>query len=397
MNTKRILFLAHDPGGYDVIHPVVQKLILTEPSIAFYCVGPTAKLNPIYAETEERVFEILRNRIDLGNISLLVTGTSWGSDFELRAISLCKSDKIKTAAILDYWSNYALRLSDSAQTVIYPDYYVVMDQLAKKEAIDEGVPTSIIQVLGHPGLDRFIKLRTRNAEKSFENKENEQIMRNGQNKQVKQNVRNEQNKQNEDIFKILFLSQPLSQLYGDSLGYTERSVLEDCVCAVNSDAKGVDTIGSNSSGSNVKGYGAYDSSSFISRQLNVKFHPKDDEALQKDYADIAVQGDLLELLPKYDLVIGMNTMGLLHAVLLGNQAISYQPGLKQPDVCITNQLGLTPLVTSYQDLLKELGKLQAGKSKPTGEYLSQKYLWGDGKSTDRIANFLQEVVSADEN
>jgi hypothetical protein len=40
-----------------------------------------------------------------------------------------------------------------------------------------------------------------------------------------------------------------------------------------------------------------------------------------------------------DLVVGMNSMLLLEACLLGTPVVSYQPGLRQPDVLPSNRLG----------------------------------------------------------
>jgi hypothetical protein len=341
MTTRIKVFLAHDPGGYDVLFPVVQQYIADRKSIQFYCVGPAAKLNPAYAIDEPGFMEVLENLISKHLLSVLVTGTSWGSDFELRAISVCKASQITTACLLDYWSNYALRMSSNDKLPpIYPDYYIVMDELARKEAVSDGVPPHIIHVLGHPGLDRFVKVNKSNASCNTPN----YITRKK---------------------KALFLSQPLSHLYGDSLGYTEQIVLEDCEKAFQRNGW----------------------------ELAVKFHPKDHEALKQKYAQLAIQGDLLELLPQYDVIIGMNTMGLLHAVLMGVKAISYQPNLAQPDVCITNKLKLTPALTNFEQLLHEIERIHPHVSNETSNSpdLMESYIWMDGKSAERVYHFLEEV------
>jgi hypothetical protein len=211
----------------------------------------------------------------------------------------------------------------------------MMDKLAKKEAIQSGVPPEIIRILGHPGLDKYIDYP----------------------RQVPCSDKNQK--------KILFLSQPLSVLYGESLGYTEQRAFADCRLLLGTQDNCI---------------------------LQVKFHPKDETSFRLRYADMAVEGDLMDIIPEYDLVIGMNTMGLLHTVLMGVPAISYQPNLQAPDQCITNKLGLTRLIGSYQDL-KRLLATKVDKQVINTRSLAQRLIWLDGRSTERVAGFIMGVLS----
>lgn len=332
---KKILFLVHDPGGYDAVYPVFEKLYAEGHSVEFYCVGPASKLNVSYAFPQEEIIELIRDQLAENRLRAVVTGTSWGSDLELQVTAMCKEANIPTFVILDYWINYLLRLSEPSGKVILPDYYIVMDDLAKEEAIREGVLQSILYPLGHPGLDRFFAKRT-----GYE-------------------------KQPDQYKKILFLSQPLSKLYEDTLGYTEREVLQHCVDIVQMAEE---------------------------LSLQVKFHPKDDASLQEQFSGIAVTGELIDLLPQYDLIIGMNTIGLLHAVLMGVPAISYQPNLKQSDMCITTKLGLTPLLTSFDQLKSYLVNGNQNESHSSVQNALSKFIWADGKSTARVYSFLLEEL-----
>lgn len=335
MNTKLMVFLAHDPGSYDVTNPVYTKLFDRNHTAKYYCVGPAASLNPQYAASEHDFLAELHAYLRAGTISVLVTGRSWGTDLEPRAIRLCQDFHIPTVAILDYWSNYTMRTADPSCTSICPDHYVVMDELAKNEAVLAGVPQSVIRVLGHPGLDRYVGYRSL------------------------------QSKPISDVPKLLFLSQPLSQLYGDSWGYTEQSVLQDLLRACEQ----------------------------VPIQLDVKFHPKDNSSFKEQYGSISVTGDLIELMPQYDLVIGMNSMALLHAVIMGVRAVSYQPQLQIPDVCITTKLGLTPLISTYSQLIAYLQTLPLLlDNKETDIQIHNKaYLWFDGQSAERVALFIEDV------
>ncbi len=334
MNMKKIIIVAHDPGGYDVIFPVAQRLQQESVSLNFYCSGPAADLNPLYGASGPDVLQTIRSLLQEEKLSGLVTGTSWGNNLELQAIAACKEAQVPTISILDYWSNYKIRFQDDSDRFVYPDHYIVMDELAAKEAVQAGVPYRIIKALGHPGLDKYAARPKNQCCPDRIHK------------------------------KVLFLSQPLSVLYGGELGYTERQTLDDCIRAL-------------------REKGNY--------SLHVKFHPKDDLSFQQQYHDIAVQGNLTDIMPEYDLIIGMNTMGLLYAVLLGIPAISYQPGLRQADMCITNKLGLTRLAGSYQDLelLSSTG-IDGQDSKNIN--LPENLIWLDGRSTERVAGFIREAL-----
>ncbi|CQR70444.1 hypothetical protein [Sporomusa ovata] len=329
---KKIIFLAHDPGGYDVVFPVAENFQRESCAADFYCIGPAANLNPLYKITPDELLKKIKYQLDYRKITGLVTGTSWGSYAELQAIAACKQAGVPTVAILDYWSNYKTRFVCSSGETIYPDYYIVMDQLAREEAIQDGIPQTIIKVLGHPGLDKYItkQISTNNPGRDFK--------------------------------KALFLSQPLSALYGEKLGYTEQQALYDCA-------------------------------NVLTRHncvLHVKFHPKDEVSFQQCYAEMAVSGNLFDIIPEYDLIIGMSTMGLLHAVLMGVPAISYQPNLRESDMCITNKLGLTKCANSLQELELQLALMSSHDINSCNE-LSQKLIWLDGHSTNRVAAFIREV------
>ncbi|KRE97950.1 hypothetical protein ASG89_29035 [Paenibacillus sp. Soil766] len=335
---KKILFVAHDPGGYEVIYPVYNEF--QDNSAECHCVGPAGKMNAKLLISGERFLEHLLHRLKSNEIALLVTGTSWDSDIELRAIELCKSYQVKTVSILDYWSNYASRFLLESKGYVYPDTYIVMDELAKAESIMAGVPEKSLMVLGHPGLDELVLSGSQSKKKEL------------------------------NTCKALFLSQPLSSLYGDRLGYTEQLVLLDCLELFQT----------------MDGW-----------QLDVKFHPKDKEEWVIDNSRFQVEGNLRELVLQYDLIIGMSTMGLLHSVLLGVPAISYQPNLQEEDGCITNKLGLTPLITSKEDFRKAVHRFIQTESRSVVHHTDMEdFIWLDGLSTERVYSYLKGVAAGNE-
>ena len=317
------IFLAHDPGGYDVIHPVYIRFRqdkTTRPEL--FLTGVLGEQHSEYAIGESDVLKNLKARIERNESFSLITGTSWNSTVETDAIYICKKKHIITVSILDYWCNYRNRFRNG-DDFIFPDHLLVMDDLAKNEAVEEGINEGIIHIVGHPGLDYYVNKK----------------------------IRKKHNK------KILFLSQPLSALYGDSYGYTEFTALE----------------------------GVLKAGEELGYSVDIKFHPKETDKMVKKYEDFAVEGAIEELAGEYEVVIGMSTMGLLQLSIMGVPVISYQPEMKLKDYCITNKLGITRGAYSYDDLIELLKEVRIDQNM---EYP----FWYDGKSTERCYKYLRGII-----
>lgn len=321
---KRIAFVAHDPGSYDVLCPVYERL---RDRAVFLTVGPSAGKYPEYlTEDWESALQCLLIR----GLTSVVMGRDWGTDIDVRLIAWARKRSVKTVVVLDYWSNYADSFCDKG-TPCWPDVYLVMDELARQEAVAEGVPAHLLKIVGQPGLDKF-------------------CVKAGNDCSIDRDV--------------LFLSQPLSLLYGNSLGYTEQGVLADVV-------KACEECG---------------------RKLDVKFHPKDETSFRQQYQDVSVDGDVDELMRHYRLVVGMSTMALLHAALMGVPIVSYQPNLIGKDGCITNRLGLSRCLKSYGELRGVLSGVIRGTPVTVGEMETQP--WLDGRSAQRAAKAVEEIVES---
>ncbi len=264
----------------------------------------------------------MRKLITAHDDFILITGTSWNSDIELDATEICKQNGIITVSILDYWCNYSERFKKGNEYV-YPDYYLVMDDMAKKEATESGVDDKILYVVGHPGLDYFVEKRI----------------------------------DRQKTGRLLFLSQPLSELYGMSYGYNEFTAFDGVVKA----GEELDYV------------------------VNIKFHPKESDEMKSLYAMYAVEGTLEELVGEYDIIIGMTTMGLLQCSLMGVPVISYEPGLAIEDYCIINKLGITAGAFSYEQLLEQIRNINMPSD-------FEKPIWFDGKSTQRCFDFIKELL-----
>jgi len=290
---KEYVFLANDPGGYDAVYPVAVELSKEKNvSVKLILTGQAANKEPLFKMTDEEALFFLENKARKNDKFILVTGTSWNSFVELQSILLCKKSNIRTVSILDYWSNYSERFNLEGMYV-FPDILFVMDQLAYDEAVQEGINPDIMRIVGHPGLDRFSKIKRKKR-------------------------------------KILFLSQPLSMLYSvEEIGYSEFEAFDGVVKACNE-----------------LGIVPY-----------IKFHPKETEEMRSKYQSYSIDGVVEELAPDFDVVIGMATMGLLHCSLMGIPVLCYEPNLKTRDYSITNKLNITRKIYEYEELVKGLSDI----------------------------------------
>lgn len=337
MNKKKhLIFLTHDPGGLDVVYPVYDLYNKEEKDeCELWKTGPSAQLGQYGTKfDEDEVLACLRNNIDPEN-TILVTGTSWNSLIETDAIHICKNQGVKTISILDYWTNYIERFMNRGEYII-PDYYFVMDDIAKMDAIKCGINCNIIRVVGHPGMDKYISARNKNIHnrtKAY------------------------------DIENVLFLSQPINASRGGTLGYDENIVISDLI----------------------------DASQKIGFKLSILFHPKDSNWIKEKYRDYGVNGEgrsMVDVVKDYDTVIGMFTIGILQCYLLGAKVISYQPGLCNSDLCIANRLGVTSGIYSYDDLLNLL------MNGFINEDIAEEPIWFDGRSTYRAVKEIKKICGS---
>ena len=325
---KCIYFIACDPGGYDVIRPIYDMMI-TQPEIScsLSLSGASGSAHPEF-QVDPDVFLAQMDELDPSEGTYaLVTGTSWKSTFETDAISLCRSRGIVTISVLDFWSNYRMRFLNG-EDFVFPDYFFVMDDLAAREALEDGVE-SRIRTIGHPGLDSLYGIRDHNIAPKVD-----------------------------AGHRVLLLSQPIKAVYGDSLGFDEYDVTEDVVRVC----------------------------SELGLELAVLFHPKDEETLINQYAAYAISGKIKEIVCDFDIVVSMITIGLLHCNLLGVPVLSYQPHPSDKDMCVTDRLGITRRLISYDELKHALSAdTTSGHDVPLPE-------WFDGRSAERGMTEILKVM-----
>ncbi|QXT39385.1 hypothetical protein [Gymnodinialimonas ceratoperidinii] len=157
--SMRICFAAGDVGGARAILPVARLaaarglrvvgldhgVFRREGDDAWHWLSP--------AQTQHAAFDVL------------VYATSVADPLAFQTALGARQRGIPVVHVLDNWSQYAERLQGMdrngiARTLI-PDAYCVMDQLARDAAKAAGVPGAILRISGHPALASLAEERRR--------------------------------------------------------------------------------------------------------------------------------------------------------------------------------------------------------------------------------------------
>jgi aminopeptidase-like protein len=182
---KRILFVAHDRGGVNLLVPLQSHMRQHEPDIeaAFISTpmierevasmegGASGLKHPVPTVKMTGSGEAFMGRsawtfseadldrvLESGPWDLVVTGTSLLSSMERSIWRLCRERAVPCAAICDMWADYRRRFADGAELVV-PDLVLVIDERMERELkaeLGDGVRTKVV---GSPHFARLIRSR----------------------------------------------------------------------------------------------------------------------------------------------------------------------------------------------------------------------------------------------
>ena len=224
--------------------------------------------------------------------------------------------------MLDERYGYRQRFADDAgQVTIWPDAVTVLDRASAAEAVSEGVPLEVLRVAGSPALARTIRQAQAFAAETP--------------------VRPSSLPEGAPI--VVFVSETLAADYGTGpdapgplgsfVGYTETSVLA-ALCEALQRRKVECTIVDKLHPST-----PYPNEAAPERVLRVRDMP------------------IWPLMWYAHAVVGMRSMALVDARLLGVPALSFQPGLLGPERCTAVRLGLASSTGSADDAAEWVRKM----------------------------------------
>ncbi len=288
----------------------------------------------------------------------LLTSTSWGDDpVELGFIDAARERQIPTAAIIDFWSNYRSRFVAATGQVILPDWIVVPDDVAAVEAASDGLPADRLIAAGNPHYERLLERSLRfGPEQRMAFRESVGVPR--------------------KATLVVFASQPIRALYGETLGYTEDQVLLEVRDGL---GQAMEWLGHRA-------------------VLAVRSHPRQGDPVVLSSTDgVAVRsgnnGDPLSWVMAADLVVGMTSALLVQASLLGGRVVSVQPGLVGGDRLPTNRLGLTDAVYEREAIAPVLYRALARPVHLGSGRALQRLRGAASGATLRVTNLAVELAS----
>jgi len=275
----RLLFAAGDVGGARALLPVARLAAARGYRVAGLAHGVLLA----EGEPDWSWMSPAAAAAEAGRADLLIYATSVADRAAVRLAGAARAAGRPCLHVLDNWSSYTQRIA-----ALVPDAYAVMDDLARHEALEAGVPEGILHVTGHPNLaglaDESDRLGPSTDERS-----------------------------------LLFVSEPASRDDGARVrGYDEVVVMQALVAGL---------------------------SRLLPAQatLRVAPHPREDrEAVASRLARLCRGIDgapAWSLVPKDGVraalhaathVVGMSSILLYEAWLLGRATLSLQPGLNCP-------------------------------------------------------------------
>ena len=371
---KKILVACNDPGGTMACVPVIKRLledrkidtviyagkyaqdIFSRESVPF----KTLAYNCINREKLKHIENILEKEKPI----IVFTSTSFGKvvDNVFSYVAIRKG--IKTFVLIDQWCNYSKRFriyDNNKNFENLPDYIGVIDNIAKQEMIEERFPPERLVVVGHPYFDSLINQKRELS------------------KQQKKSFRDSYVIGNKNII-VTFASAPFKRGEYQKIGYTDIIIIKKLVKALSSIA--------------------HKYNRHIT--LIIKTHPRDE---RKDSAFPVNSDELIKVMLvradnatdfilNSDIVTGMDSIFLVESFLLGKPTLSVQIGLKTEDALITNRMGLTKAILSYDELNVVLKDIIVEKSWHKYVGKNSQFLKMNYKSTERTMSLIEKIINS---
>ena len=169
----RGIFVFSDAAGANSILAIIDELIdnFKKPDIDFLVFSD--KKGKFDSEIYKFVNKLDFNSKKINQIiesfcpDYIFTATSF-HDYEHNWRQISKVKNIHTYGFIDHWIYYKRRFTFKSLT-LYPDEVLVVNEIAKREAIVEGIPSNIIKVFGNPYYRKIEKYKPTQSFDSFKN------------------------------------------------------------------------------------------------------------------------------------------------------------------------------------------------------------------------------------
>jgi len=369
---KKILATTYDSGAAKAMYSIIKSLgqlsdlevitIIEGPAQNIFTSKGTRYVTLSSYDLKEDFYSAM-HIFDKEKPDLVFTGISEFYNMERYFLHLARINKIPSISIIEGSDYTSIRLKDSKIDPNFrfnPDYLLAVDEFTFDSMLREGFENNRLILTGHPGYDEMLILKR--------NFNLEDLLKTRQDLGIKN-----------DSYLVMFLSQPRFNSIKinpeEDNGYNELTVISDLEDALSN--LNIDNL-----------------------SLFIKIHPREDLNLTRT----ALKGRLKNVFidKDYDtqrailasnLITGMFSLSLIESVYLDRDTISLQPGLNKEDRLITNKLGLTVPVYKKEDIIPTLKKVIYDKDFKKQLEERRGKLKLDGKSTERVVNFICKTLN----
>jgi hypothetical protein len=309
MRTSKIVFFSCEPGGAEILSPVIMHFMglpqFTVQTLAYGHATLRFEKNGIPFEEIKPVLKNDQGFVESYRPDLIITSATslpFKDMSERHLWLLAKQGGIPSFALLDQWQNYVIRFSgvEADENLKYlPDYINCINEIGMREMVEYGFDPARLVKLGHPYLsglrDKTFALDRSAIQKKLGLKR--------------------------DRLTLLFASEALLEHYGHTRGYTQYEALGLFlkICKAKEDIN-----------------------------IVLKLHPKDSIEKYQEMIEVSglniklIQNELtsVECIAISDEVYGMTSIMLVEAYILGKKVVSLQPNLLVTDECVLSRHGL---------------------------------------------------------
>lgn len=279
---KRIALFAHDAGGAEILLELL-KASLEVGNFSVFCLKDSPCFKLLRVKKLQHHFQKInddKKSIDekLSSLQpdLILYATGWQNHLEYHFLEYAKTHHIPSIAFLDHWTNYRERFGypDKNWQNNLPDFIATHDKASEEKAKSFGFNNVI-------GIKNYALLAQLKNFKPIEQSDT-----------------------------LLFLSEPTSKValttFGDDCfwGFNEKEVFKNILAS---------------------------KEKFDCKNLIIRLHPSDTAQTYQDidknviFSDVSLEEDIA----RAKIIVGIDTVALYTAYLLGKKVLSYIPSDKR--------------------------------------------------------------------
>jgi hypothetical protein len=370
------LVFVEDPGAVNCVVPICQSLAADGREPRLFAAGHALPLLRARGMTVTPVdsLDIVCAELEAECLDWLLVGTSENLDSVAFALTAAADEvQVPSVAIIDSAANAANRFRGRSHQALThaPQWLMVPDQWTADEFVALGYPMDRIGVVGHPHYDHLSQVGRQRAEIGREAIRRRVLPPEAWNRQVV--VFASELSTGLDPAQYLRSAQYTLTGNGHSVGRTEIVIEEFLV--------GIEALTA------ARGSGR--------PYLLLRYHPKQAAGDLSEHAwrfdGTSIGGDVLDLLLAADLVVGMTSMLLLEAHLLGTPVVSILPRECERSWLPILRTGTVPVATNSSAVSSALREALCTERAVCDGSVIPKQAIGAINSTQRAINMLDTV------